>query len=634
MRRQVTPVALALLALLALPPASHLAAEEATAPATASSATSGSGGSTTADDSAAGAASGASGTTDGATTGESAASSGEAAGEVTSSGATGGEAAAPTVSTSTTPATDASGDASKGASDSAGSSSTAASGTTGSDATAGGEAAVTTTGTGTAETGATETGGTSASGTSTGATGTAAGSTGADSTGATNGDAAGSSAAGSGAAATTGDAAASDATTSATGGATAATAGSSSTDTDTSDTGSTDAATSGSSATAPATASTTSTGSDSAGATAPETAEATATADPYPHSKAERLSVATWGGAFGEAQRLAVLDPFTAASGIAVDVTEHGAAPMVASGAEQGFDVADLPAGVAAKACADGLLLPIDRSALDAAAGDVAVGDFLPGAIDTCSVASVAWSSVVVVDPGQFKKDAPKSLADLFDTKRFPGKRAFPKGPRYVLEMALMADGVPAAEVYQTLATAAGEARALAKLDAIRDSIVWWSAPDEPLKLIADQTVVAAVAFNGRAFVEIAGGLKPYQVIWDGQIYDLDVWAIARSTRHREDALKFVATATRPDSLAALARWFPYGPMRRSAVAMVGAHATLGIEMAPYLPTTDVNFATALRLDEAFWASHEAALAKRLDDWRAGAAASGGSGEAGSGNSG
>ena len=56
-------------------------------------------------------------------------------------------------------------------------------------------------------------------------------------------------------------------------------------------------------------------------------------------------------------------------------------------------------------------------------------------------------------------------MADFFDLGKFPGKRGMRKGAKANLEMALMADGVPAAEVYTVLGTDEGVDRAFAKLD-------------------------------------------------------------------------------------------------------------------------------------------------------------------------
>ena len=52
-----------------------------------------------------------------------------------------------------------------------------------------------------------------------------------------------------------------------------------------------------------------------------------------------------------------------------------------------------------------------------------------------------------------------------------------------------MADGVPAAEVYDALGTPEGVDRAFAKLDTIKDDIVWWEAGAQPPQLLADGEV-------------------------------------------------------------------------------------------------------------------------------------------------
>jgi putative spermidine/putrescine transport system substrate-binding protein len=59
-----------------------------------------------------------------------------------------------------------------------------------------------------------------------------------------------------------------------------------------------------------------------------------------------------------------------------------------------------------------------------------------------------------------YKDNQPSSLMDLFDTKKYPGKRALLKKPFGNLEWALIADGVPAADVYKTLETPEGVDRA------------------------------------------------------------------------------------------------------------------------------------------------------------------------------
>lgn len=66
-----------------------------------------------------------------------------------------------------------------------------------------------------------------------------------------------------------------------------------------------------------------------------------------------------------------------------------------------------------------------------------------------------------------YRKDAfgdngPSNWAEFWDLENFPGKRGMHGKVNYNLEAALMADGVPMADIYDTLATDEGKARAWA----------------------------------------------------------------------------------------------------------------------------------------------------------------------------
>ena len=73
------------------------------------------------------------------------------------------------------------------------------------------------------------------------------------------------------------------------------------------------------------------------------------------------------------------------------------------------------------------------------------------------------------------------------------------------LEMALAADGVASADIYDVLATDEGVDRAFAKLDTIKDMVVWWEAGAQPPQLLADGEVAMTTAYNGRIFNAVAG---------------------------------------------------------------------------------------------------------------------------------
>ena len=89
-----------------------------------------------------------------------------------------------------------------------------------------------------------------------------------------------------------------------------------------------------------------------------------------------------------------------------------------------------------------------------------------------------------------------QSLEDFFDVRTFPGKRGLPHHPRYVLEMALMADGVTPDQVYTELATEDGRKRAFAKLDTIRKHVVWLRSAKASVAALKDKNVSMTVGGN------------------------------------------------------------------------------------------------------------------------------------------
>ncbi|MDA7947476.1 MAG: polyamine ABC transporter substrate-binding protein [Hyphomicrobiaceae bacterium] len=335
--------------------------------------------------------------------------------------------------------------------------------------------------------------------------------------------------------------------------------------------------------------------------------------------KPDKLTVASWGGAYGESQRRAYFTPFQSESGIEIEAVSHNGKfdaldPENTDRPE--WDVIDVSADAIDRACQDGWLEKVDITQLSAANdGTRAQDDFFPDSLHECGIPSVAWSSAIVFDKRAFKKRTPNSAKDFFDVKRFPGKRALPRGAKYSLELALLADGVEPDEVYSVLATDDGVEQAFRKLETIRDHIVWWNRANEPLSLLEKQQVAIAVAFNGRIFSAIVGKTRPFGIIWDGQVFDLDLWAIPKGTPNAKAALDFIAFATQPAQLAQQAGWFPYGPMRKSAVEMVGRHPEVDVDMSAFIPTSKPNFKRALRLNSSWWQENEDRMKDRFKVW-------------------
>ncbi len=336
---------------------------------------------------------------------------------------------------------------------------------------------------------------------------------------------------------------------------------------------------------------------------------------------AQEVTVMSWGGAYTVSQVEAYHKPFTAETGIkVVSVDADNPATPIKAMVEAGnvtIDVADVEYADAIRLCDEGLLEEIDPSILPAAPdGTPATDDFLPGALTDCAVASIVFSTVFAYDTTKFP-EGPTTMADFFDLEGFPGKRGMRKGAKANLEMALMADGVPADEVYALLETDEGVAQAFAMLDKIKGDTIWWEAGAQPPQLLADGEVVMTTAYNGRIFAAQVAEAKPFAIVWDGQVYEYDLFVIPKGAPNMEAALEFVKFSTDTQRLADQAKWISYGPGRKSSGALVGLYQDGKTEMAPHMPTSAENLTNALASSYEFWVDRDSELNERFNAWLA-----------------
>jgi putative spermidine/putrescine transport system substrate-binding protein len=228
-----------------------------------------------------------------------------------------------------------------------------------------------------------------------------------------------------------------------------------------------------------------------------------------------------------------------------------------------------------------------------------------------CAVGEIVWSTVVAFDRTKFANKRPWTIKDFFNVADFPGKRGMRKSPRVNLEWALMADGVPNDQVYEVLATSEGVDRAFAVLDSIKPHVIWWETGAQPPQLLADGEVAMTSAYNGRLFNAIFKEKKPFVIIWDGQVWDIDLWGIVKGTPNLAAALEFIKFATDTTRLADQAKYISYGPVRRSSMDRVNK------KMKPHLPTSPDNFANSLQNDYQWWADNQQEMDERFTAWLA-----------------
>ncbi|MCQ0970597.1 ABC transporter substrate-binding protein [Paracoccus sp. TK19116] len=337
---------------------------------------------------------------------------------------------------------------------------------------------------------------------------------------------------------------------------------------------------------------------------------------------AQEVNVVSWGGAYEKSQVEAYNKPFTEETGITVNMiaADNPATPLKAQVEANNVtgDVFDIEVSDAIRMCDEGALVEIDPADLPAAPdGTAAADDFIDGALQDCAVANIFWGTVIAYDTTKFEGQAPSTAADFFDLETYPGKRGLPKNPKRTLYLALIADGASPDEIYDLLGSDEGVQRAFDKLDTIKSDVVWWEAGAQPPQLLADGEVTMATGYNGRFFDAMVGEGKPFEIIWDGQYMDMDMFVIPKDAPNPEAAMEYLKFATDTQRLADQAKYIAYGPARQSSASLVGMYQDGKTEMAPHMPTNPDHLETAVMDDPEFWADHDAELSERFNAWLA-----------------
>jgi len=343
---------------------------------------------------------------------------------------------------------------------------------------------------------------------------------------------------------------------------------------------------------------------------------------------ADSMTIVSWGGAYSNSQLKAYHEPYSAATGVEI-INDESSAEAVAklrAMEEAGnvtWDVVDVVAADAIRLCDEGLAMEIDADTHLAPApdGTPASEDFGDLLVSDCFIPQIVYSTTFGyrTDVADWNGAVPEDVCAAFDTETFPGKRALEKRPINNVEWALMCDGVAVDDVYDLLTTEEGVDQALAKLDTIKDDVIWWSAGAETPQLLADGEIVMGSTYNGRLFSVIEEQDQPVAMLWDAQVFDLDGWIIPTglSEERQARALNYIMFATDTQRLADQAKYISYGPARASSAPLVGQHADLGIDMAPHMPTDPDNAKNTFLYNYEWWADNRDDLDQKFQAWLA-----------------
>ncbi|WP_372619740.1 extracellular solute-binding protein [Falsiroseomonas sp.] len=315
------------------------------------------------------------------------------------------------------------------------------------------------------------------------------------------------------------------------------------------------------------------------------------------------LTIVAGGGALQGHMRTTLFQSFTQQTGIPVRDASYdynvGPIRAMVQANNVTWDVVMVEAPDLIRGCEDGIFERMDWSVVDR-------GKFLPGGTTTCGAGAIGWGVSLFRDLNRHPT-GPSSWQEFFDVQRFPGRRALRRGARMTLEIALMGDGVPAADVYRVLATPEGQRRAFAALDRIRPHLTFWTGGQQPLELVNAGEVAYAAGYTGRTATAIRNGAK-LDLNWDTLLFAYDYWAVVRGTPHRAAAMRLVEHITNPEPLRALAQLWAINPVT-AAVANDPAIR----ERNPLMMSNHQD--RGLQINTEFWLDQGPDLEQRFAAW-------------------
>jgi putative spermidine/putrescine transport system substrate-binding protein len=332
------------------------------------------------------------------------------------------------------------------------------------------------------------------------------------------------------------------------------------------------------------------------------------------------VNFTSWGGVYQDSQQNAYSSTWS--EGTVNFIEYSGGLDEIRSQVESGnviWDIVDVLPHDARVGCDEGLFARLDRNMFEPAADGTAMDDDVMVEVpNDCVVPQIFWSYVPFYKAGTFKGPQPSTISDFFDLQKFPGKRGIRYWPNAIIEMALVADGVAIKDVYKVMSTRAGIDRAFAKLDSIKDQVVFWDHGEEPQQLVKSGEVVMSIAFNGRVGAAILSQDEDFITVWDGQVLEESWVVLMNGAPNAEEAKKFLVHLSAPKQQAEQARYINYGPMRFSAFDIIRAGEPWfhnGKNVMQHMPNRPEVMPRTIIANPEWWADYGDSVGERYLAW-------------------
>lgn len=313
----------------------------------------------------------------------------------------------------------------------------------------------------------------------------------------------------------------------------------------------------------------------------------------------KELVLCNWGGEPAKAYKEYFGPPFKADTG--VELTIDGSGPLVGKvramveAKNTVWDICDADVYRAISLGSAGFLEKIDYTIVDRS-------KVRPDWAVDWGIAGYAYSWVRAWRKDVFGADGPKSWAEVWDTKRFPGKRAFYKSFQNACEVALLADGVAADKLYPL-----DVPRAVKKLKELGNDLVLYASLAESQRAFAAGEFVVGTGLHTRISLAEADSKGALGFDFQGSMYCNGAWIIPKNNPAGPQlASKLIAVTQRPEVQIALFKRISSAPANPAALALVPP------DMKRINPSEPDNLKVAFVRNEQWYAANAEAADRQF----------------------
>jgi putative spermidine/putrescine transport system substrate-binding protein len=302
----------------------------------------------------------------------------------------------------------------------------------------------------------------------------------------------------------------------------------------------------------------------------------------------------------GQAMKDSYVALFEQRTGIPVTLTspnDLGKLKAMVESKNVEWNVTEINSADARRAASLGLLEPIDDKIVDRST-------YPKQARDKFLLTTSVYSTLMAFRTDVFKNDQPKTWADFWDVKKFPGPRSMWNSPVDNLEIALLADGVKPDSLYPLDVD-----RAFKKLAEVKPHIaIWWTSGAQHAQILVDKEVVLSTGWNGRFYRAIKDG-APIGVSWSQGIIKQAYFAIPKGAGDQYWGQQFLSVMLDPKAQAAFANLFVSPGLNPESLRYADP------SVMAFLPTEPKNLAQEIWQDDAWWDANGEAVKERWQRW-------------------